>query len=151
MAESMGEGEVDTAPPLSEALFGGIGRTTLAFIAVVSETALFIALLGLLFIRKESLRLALGVAAPLLAVVAIASGVGWALRAGWLEEGEPAVVVDLSAPLREGPDQHAEVRHTAREGQRAWVLDRERSWSRVRVPEVGEGWISNDEVGLVRP
>ena len=151
MAERMGEGEVDTAPPLSEALFGGIGRSTLATITLLSEAAFFTALLLLLFVRKESARLALGVAAPLLAILMLVSGSGWGLRSGWLEDGAPAVVVEPSASLREGPDQHAQVRQTVREGQRAWVLETERSWSRVRVPEVGEGWIANDHVGAVRP
>ncbi len=151
LAEQMGEGEVDTAPPLSEALYGGIGRTSLAVVTVLAETLFCFALLGLLFVKRESLRLALGIAAPLLAIVALASGTGWALRAGVLEEGAPAVVVEATVPLREGPDAHAQVRHQAREGQRAWVLEQERSWSRVRVPDVGEGWVANDHVGLVRP
>ncbi len=151
MAEQTGEGEVDTAPPLSEALFGGIGRTTLAVITVLAETALFAALLGLLFVRRESVRLALGIAAPLLAILALVSGIGWALRSGWLEEGAPAVIVQRSAALREGPDQHAEIRESAREGQRAWILEEERSWSRVRVPDVGEGWIANTDLGRIRP
>lgn len=151
MAERHGEAEVDTAPPLSEALFGGIGRTTLALVTVVVSLAVFAALIGLLFVRRESFRLALGVATPLLAILCIVAGVGWALRAGWLEEGEPAVVVARSGVLREGPDRHAQERHTAHEGQRAWVLERERSWSRVHVPDVGEGWIANEEIGLVRP
>lgn len=151
LAEASGEGEVDTAPPLSEALLGGVGRTTLAVVTLVTETLLFAVLLGLLFARREAVRLGLGIAAPLLAVVALVAGVGWALRAGVLEDGEPAVVVERSTPLREGPDAHAEVRHHAREGQRAWVVDRERSWARVRVPDLGEGWVASEHVGLVRP
>ena len=151
MAEQLGEGEVDTAPPLSEALFGGIGRTTLAVMTVIAETLFFLCALGLLFVRRESLRLALGVAAPLLAIIALVSGAGWVLRSGWLEEGEPAVVVEPTATLREGPDEHAQSRGTAREGQRAWLLDRERRWARVRIPDVGEGWIAMDDIGVVRP
>ncbi len=151
LAEQTGEGEVDTAPPLSEALFGGVGRTSLAIVTVIAETLLFAALLALLFARRESVRLGLGIAAPLLAILALVCGTGWALRAGAFEEGAPAVIVEPTAPLREGPDAHAQVRHRAREGQRAWVLERERSWSRVRVPDVGEGWIANEGVGLVRP
>jgi len=151
MAERMGEGEVDTAPPLSEALFGGIGRTTLAVITVITELAFFVVLALLLFVRRESVRLGLGIAAPLLAIVAVVAGVGWALREGVLEEGEPGVLVTDGAELREGPDAHAEVRHTGQEGQRAWILEEERSWARVRVPDVGEGWVANDDLGRVRP
>lgn len=151
LAEQQGEGEVDTAPPLSEALFGGVGRTTLAVVTLVSETLLFLAFLALLFVKRESARLGLGIAAPLLAILTFVSGSGWALRAGVFEEGDPAVVVEPTAALREGPAAEAQIRHHAREGQRAWVLDREGEWSRVRVPDVGDGWIASDEVGLVRP
>lgn len=151
MAERMGEGEVDTAPPLSEALFGGIGRTTLGVVTVVTELVFFLVITLLLFVKRESVRLGLGIAAPLLAIVAVVAGVGWALREGVFEEGEPGVLVVDGAELREGPDAHAEVRHTGYEGQRAWILEEERSWARVRVPDVGEGWITNDELGRVRP
>lgn len=150
-AERQGEAEVDTAPPLSEALFGGIGRTTLAIVTLASNLLLFAALIGLLVVRRENVRLGLGVAAPLLAILALVAGIGWALRAGWLEEGDPAVVLNESAVLREGPDRHAQERHGAHEGQRAWVLERERSWSRVRIPDLGEGWVANDDIGLIRP
>jgi len=150
-AERQGEAEIDTAPPLSEALFGGIGRTTLAIVTLIANLSLFAALIGLLFVRRESARLGLGVAAPLVAILTFVAGMGWALRAGWLEEGEPAVVLNEAAVVREGPDRQAQERYAAREGQRAWVLARERSWSRVRIPDLGDGWIANDDVGLVRP
>jgi len=151
MAERLGEGEVDTAPPLSEALFGGIGRTTLAVVTVITELAFFVVITLLLFVKRESVRLGLGIAAPLLAILGLVAGIGWALREGVFEEGEPAVLVVDGAELREGPDAHADVRHSGNEGQRAWILEEERSWARVRVPDVGEGWVANDDLGRVRP
>lgn len=150
-AERMGEAEVDTAPPLSEALFGGIGRDALAVITIVAELGLFGALIALLFVRKESARLALGIAAPSFLVLGLVVGTGWALRSGALEEGDPGVVLVEPGALREGPDENAQERHRVHEGDRAWILARDRGWARVRVPEAGEGWISLDDIGSVRP
>lgn len=150
-AERQGEAEVDTAPPLSEALFGGIGRDALAIITLSANLGLFAVLIALLFVKRESARLGLGIGAPLLLVLVVVAGIGWALRSGVLEAGEPGVVLVEPGALREGPADGAQERHRAHEGDRAWVLERDRGWARVLVPEVGEGWIELDEVGLVRP
>lgn len=150
-AQSEGEAEVDAGPPLSEAFFGGLSRDLWAGATVAFDLAFFAVLTALLFVRREHLRLGLGVAAPLLAVALAVSGAGLATTSGWLQEGEPAVVLAARAALREGPDPRAEERHRAREGQRAWVLERDGEWMRVRVPSVGRGWVEADQVGLVRP
>ncbi|HJL14663.1 MAG TPA: tetratricopeptide repeat protein [Sandaracinaceae bacterium LLY-WYZ-13_1] len=150
-AQSEGEAEVDTGPPLSEAVFGGIPRGVLAGATLLFDLALFGVLIALLFARRESLRLGLGIAAPLLGLALIVSGVGLALSRGWLEEGEPAVVLAERASLREGPDPRAGERHQAREGQRAWILDADGGWRLVRIPSVGRGWVEAESIGRVRP
>lgn len=150
-ANSRGAAEVDTAPPLSEALFGGISREVLAGVAWVASTAFCLALLALLFVRRENVRLGLGISAPLTFVVAAVAAVGLILSSGWLDEGAPAVVLEEGLALREGPDPRAQERHRAVEGQRAWVLEEEPDWALVRVPGLGRGWVSADAVGRVRP
>lgn len=150
-AQSQGEAEVDSGPPLAEALFGSISRDVLAISTVFLDLVLFGILIGLLFVERESVRLALGIAAPLVGIVLLASGAGLALRSGWLEEGDPAIVLRERVALREGPDAEAAERHRALEGQRAWVTDRDGAWALVRVPSVGEGWVEAAHVGLVRP
>ena len=151
-ANAQGEAEVDEGPPLGEALFGGLSRDLLALLTLLSSLALFGALTALLFVRRESVRLGLGIAAPLMGLVLLVSGAGMVIRNGWLEEGEPAVVLAERVPLREGPEAEASERHQAREGQRAWILDDgEDGWLLVRVPSVGEGWAQADAIGAVRP
>ncbi len=149
-AAARGEAEVDAGPPVGEAIFGGVSPDVLTVLALVFDLALFLALAILLFARKESLRLGLGVGAVVAGLGFAVSGAGLAMTSGWLDDGEPAVVLHDRAELREGPDGHAALRHHALEGQRAWVLDRDRDWMRVRVPSVGEGWVEADAVGLVR-
>src|SRR5262249_10878036 len=61
-AESHGEAEVDAGPPIGEALFGSVSADTLAVVSLGLELAFFGILAGLLFARRESARLALGVA-----------------------------------------------------------------------------------------
>ena len=149
-ARQHGEAEVDTGPPLVEALFGGLSRETFAVGTLALETITFGALIGLLFVKRESVRLALGITAPLAGIGALVFGTGLMLAVGWLEDGPPAVVLTEGASVREGPTRGAQERHRALEGQRAWILETQRDWSRVRVNEVGEGWLHEDDLGPVR-
>ncbi|MFK7991788.1 MAG: hypothetical protein AB8I08_37570 [Sandaracinaceae bacterium] len=150
-ANARGAAEVDSAPPLAEALFGGVSREVFAGVSWIGSLVFFGALLGLLFVRRENVRLGLGIVAPLAFVLAASAGVGLVLSSGWIDEGAPGIVLEEGLSLREGPDPRAQERHRAVEGQRAWVLGTERSWMRVRVPGVGQGWVQHDAVGLVRP
>ena len=127
-------------------------RDLLALLTLLSSLGLFGALTALLFVRRESVRLGLGIAAPLVGIVLLVSGAGMVIRNGWLEEGDPGVVLQERVPLREGPEAEASERHVAREGQRAWILDDgEDGWVLVRVPSVGEGWAEASRIGPVRP
>jgi len=148
-AAARGEAVVDSAT-FGEAVFGGISPDVLAVLALVLDVLLFVALTALLLVRRESVRIGLGVAAVVASLGLAVSLAGVSVQAGWLDEGEPAVVLTERAPLREGPDPRASARHHAPEGHRAWVLEREPGWARVRVPGVGEGWIEQAHVGLVR-
>lgn len=149
-AAARGEAEVDSGPPMSEALVGGLSTDLLVALALLFDLVLFGALAGLLFARRESLRLGLGIAAVAAGAGLVASGSGVLLKSGWLEDGSPAVVLEDGTALREGPDHRATERHHVEEGRRAWVLDEDRGWLRVRVPTVGEGWAPADSIGLVR-
>ena len=132
-ADVQGVAEVDTAPPLAEALFGGISREAFAAMAMLSHIVLFGGLIGLLFVQKESRRLALGITAPLALALFAVSGTGLAVSSGWFEEGDPAVVLPQRVMLREGPDPRASERHRAVEGQRAWSLDEDSSLYLLRI------------------
>lgn len=149
-AAARGEAEVDAGPPFGEALFGSVSPDVLTVLALVLTLLAFGAGTALLFARRESVRLGLGVVAVVGAALLTVTGLGLAVRSGWLDEGEPAVVLRERAPLREGPDTRAAERGHAPEGQRATIVDRERDWRRVHVPSVGEGWMAAEDVAPVR-
>jgi tetratricopeptide (TPR) repeat protein len=149
-AHARGEAEVEAGPPVGEAIFGGVSADTIALLAVFFELAFFGILAALLFVRRESTRLALGIGAVVTGGALLVAGLGLTVKSGILDDGEPAIVLREGASMREGPDGHAGERHRALEGQRAWVLDRDRGWTRVRVPALGEGWMQSGDVGLIR-
>jgi len=149
-AASMGEAEVDSGPPLSEALFGSISRDALAIATWILSLAFCGALLGLLFVRNERRRLALGIAAPLTGIALAVSGLGWSLRAGWLDDGDPAVVLVARASLRDAPSEEASELGRALEGDRLWVLEEDQGWALVRSRDA-EGWTPAGDLGRVRP
>ncbi len=149
-AARMGEAEIDTGPPLAEALFGGVSRDALAIATWLLLLGLCGAILGLLFVRHEGRRLALGIATPLLAIGLGVSALGWSLRAGALDDGEPAVVLVERASLRDAPSEEAAELGRQLEGERAWILEESDGWALVRT-RAAEGWLPADEVGRVRP
>ena len=132
-AQKEGEATVETRPPLVEALVQGLGEDTLA-LSVLLMTYLFF---GLLLwrgrARGESLRLGLGIAAPLSALLLALSAGGLAVKADLLQEGQRAIVVQDRAVLREGPDPRAQSRGEAREGAGARILEKDGDFARVRL------------------
>jgi len=103
-----------------------------------------------MFRRREGTRLALGVATPLLALALSVSVLGWGLRAGWFEDGEPAVVLTRRATLRDAPSPRGAELDRALEGELAWILEDEGDWLLVRSDEA-QGWVEASELGRVRP
>lgn len=150
-AERTGEAEVTTGPDLGDALFGAFSVDFLGVLALLFSVAFGILSGTLLFVRRETTRLSLAIAAPLLAAAFVATGTGALLRSGTFEDGPRAVVLRERAELREGPDARAAVLGRGLEGQRAFVLAEEPGFLRVRVADVGEGWMADDDIGLVRP
>jgi tetratricopeptide (TPR) repeat protein len=149
-AAARGEAEVDAGPPFGEALFGSVSPDLLTVLALFFNLVFFGSIVVLLFARRESVRLGLGIAAVVSGVLLALTGTGLAVRSGWLDDGEPAVVLRERAVLREGPDGRAGERGHAPEGERAYILDREREWARVRVGSLGEGWMAAEDVAAVR-
>lgn len=148
-AAARGEAEIDSGS-FGRAVFGGMSVDSLAWAAIVLNALLFLSLGLLWFVRRESARIGLGVFAVVASLGFLVSVSGLAVQSGFFDEGEPAVVLSERVPLREGPDPQAKPRHHAPEGHRAWVLDREREWVRVRVSGVGEGWMERSQLGLIQ-
>jgi tetratricopeptide (TPR) repeat protein len=145
-AEKEGEATVQTRPPLSKALVRPFSENQLAWMVAVFDLAFFGVLVALRIVRRESRRIALGVAAPLLGLLLLAAGAGLAVKSEVLENGRAAIVLLERAELREGPDPRAQVRATAREGQPARILAREGAYLRVRLGGGAEGWMKQKAV-----
>jgi tetratricopeptide (TPR) repeat protein len=144
-ADREGEATVESGPPLGEAVFAGISESTLAIAVLLLELFFFAALAAFPLVRREHVRLALGVVAPLLGIFLAIAGIGLAIRSGMLDEGDPAVVVRDRAVLREGPRCDAQERARGREGERASIVRRDGEWVEVRIG-ARRGWAHAEDV-----
>lgn len=144
-AEREGEAIVDSGPPTLDALFGWASEDLLAGSLLAFEAILLIALLGLVVVRGERARIALGIVAPVAGLLLAGAIVGLISRTGALDPGPAAIVIREGAPLREGPSADARERHGALEGERVYVTGQDGEFLRV---EAGGrvGWIASADV-----
>jgi tetratricopeptide (TPR) repeat protein len=149
-AERDGEATVRTRPPLAETLVQPFSETQLAWASLVACLGLFGVLIVRRLTRGETLRIGLGLAAPLLGLLLILSGLGLAVRADWLADGAAGVVLVEDAALREGPDPHAAERGQAPEGARARLFEREAGFVRVQLGDELGGWLPADQVAAIQ-
>lgn len=150
-AERDGEATVQALPPLSHSLVRPISSDVLAWTALIASALLFSALLIRTRMAAEAWRLGLAIAAPLLALIAIASGLGLLVKLEAFDDGEQVIVLHESAEVREGPDASAQVRGVAHEGDSARALRRDASFVELRLASGKRGWVADHDVGLVRP
>jgi hypothetical protein len=150
-AEREGEATMQARPPLIEALVRPFSANALAGLVLLLDVLVF----GLLLLRKSSrrepLRFGLAIAAPLLALLLLVAGAGLLVKNDTWREGAAAVVLREGAELREGPDGAAQVRQAAHEGDSARVSRRESGFVHVQLAGGARGWISDKDVGVVRP
>ncbi len=141
-ADAEGEATVQTNPGFWESNVRGLSADALATALLAFDCLLFALLVAYPFARRESLRLAIAIAAPmaaLLAFVILFAGVG--VKARWFEDGPPGVVLQDNVMLREGPHAEANPRGTLREGERATLLETRPLFLRVRTTDGRSGWI----------
>lgn len=146
-AEREGEALVDTGPPALDALFGWASEDLLAILFLIFEALLTLSLAGLLITTHERYRIALGIIAPLAALLLASTAIGLLARTGGFDPGPAAIVVREGAPMREGPASDARERHQALEGERVFITAEDGEFLRV---ETGSriGWV--DQSDLVR-
>lgn len=151
-ADREGEAELQTRPPLAEALVRPFSADGLALGMLVTCAAFFGCLAALTASRlRKGAQLALAVAAPLCGLVLLLLGAGLAVKLDVLRDGEPAIVLREGAPLREGPDDKALVRNEALEGQAARVLRAEGEHAEVVLDSGARGWMNAKDLGRLRP
>jgi tetratricopeptide (TPR) repeat protein len=144
-AEREGEALVDTGPPALDALFGWASEDLLAMLFLILEALLTLSLAGLLVTTHERYRIALGIIAPLTALLLATTAVGLLARTGGFDPGPAAIVVREGASMREGPALDARERHQAFEGERVFITAEDGGFVRV---ETGSriGWVDSSDL-----
>ncbi|MEM1418901.1 MAG: SH3 domain-containing protein, partial [Myxococcota bacterium] len=147
-AESEGSATVQEGAPLVETLAGGFSEAALAW-SVIALLVLFLGASTLRTRTRGTPRLAASLAMAILLPLGLIAGTGVAARRGAFREGPRAIVLLDRVPLREGPDERAQVRSEAREGEDAQVVGRDERWRRIKLPGGREGWAPAEAIGLV--
>lgn len=145
-AQRDGEATVQTRPPWIEAMLASISLNAIAWIVLVLIALLFAVVLVLRWAHRDVTKLSLAVTAWLLALALALGASALVIKAEWLRDGRPAIVLREAAPLREGPDPRAKTRSAAFEGEPARILQRDRDFVRVRLARGAEGWMNRRDV-----
>ncbi|MBN1656210.1 MAG: tetratricopeptide repeat protein [Deltaproteobacteria bacterium] len=148
-AEKQGEAVVQTRPPLSEALVRPFSENLLAGLLLLFDFAFFALLIALRLSERESLRIGLGIAAPLIGFLLILTVGGLLVKSEALKEGRAAIVINDEAAIREGPDPRAQARGKAQQGQSARIIKGEADYVRVRLSDGSEGWMKRSDVEAI--
>ncbi len=148
-ADAHGEAVVQTRPPFYEAVVRPFSENALAWTVLLLDLAFFGVLVARRLTRGETVRLALGIAIPLVGVLLVLGGLGLAVKAGAFREGDPGVVLVQDATVREGPDPRAQPRGRADEGEPARILDAHGDFYRVELPGGRAGWMEQAQVGRI--
>ena len=102
------------------------------------------------FARGETLRLGLGIAAPVAAALLLAAGVLlWAKIRLEPTAGEAVVLPPTGAALHEGPTSGSPETFRLPEGDMVRVLSRAGEWSEVQDEGGRRGWVAPDAVGEI--
>lgn len=144
-ADREGEALVESGAPTLGSLFGWASEDLLAALVLAFEAILLLALLGLFFTKGERARIALGITAPVAALLLAGTAVGLVARTGALDPGPPAIVIREGAPMREGPSADASERHEALEGERVYVTGEDGGFVRVQAGS-RMGWIAESDL-----
>lgn len=150
-ADREGEAELQTRPPLAEALVRPISADGLAIALLLCCVAFFGCLAAWSTVQRSGQKLALGVAAPLCLLALLLLGAGLLVKLDLLREGEPVIVLVEGAPVREGPDDKALIRKKALEGQAGRVLRIEGEHAETVLDTGSRGWMSAKDLGHLRP
>lgn len=146
-ADEEGEAELARDVHFAESTVKAFGEPGLTATVVVSVALFFIILLVRRVAEGETPRLALGIAAPVVALIALASAGGLAAKRGMFSDGRPGIILEDRVTLRAAPDpQSPATERVARAGERVRVLDTYEDF--VRVSVAGQtGWAPAADVG----
>ena len=145
-AEHEGEATVELRPPLVRAIAGQLRTDTWAMWFAFFDATLFAALVALFFIRREGIRVALGIVASISLIFGLASGVGLVEDAELFANGAASGIVLRATELREAPDLRARTIGRGAEGERVTVLETHGNFRHIRVVNGKEAWVAMRDV-----
>ncbi len=148
-AEAEGEATIQRSSSISDAIYGSVSEDALAFALLVANLSFFLGLIWVSVGRRRNRWLY-----PLLVssgVILLFCALGLGAKAGLFRDGPRAVVLDDRATLREGPDPRAQVRGSARGGDRGEIVARDHDFVKLRVVSGLEGWTASSGVGVIDP
>jgi tetratricopeptide (TPR) repeat protein len=148
-ADASGEALVEARGSVMESLVAPFAEDTLAWSLLALDALFFALVLARMRARGETVRLALGIAAPLAGLALGLAVLGLAVKTGSFSDGAAAIVVDDDVAVVEGPDPRAGTRGRAHEGERARIVDRDGDWAHVHLGGGREGWVDGDAVGEI--
>jgi tetratricopeptide (TPR) repeat protein len=146
-AASEGEAVSVEEGSLLAALGSTLPEPVLAYLVLALNLLTFGALAGLVWTRRETLRIALGVTAPIAFMLFVLAGLGLLGRTDAFGRGTPAIVVDDHSVMREGPDPHAGEAGELREGDRVRILNHHETYYEIMCLDGSRGWVDEDAVG----
>lgn len=150
-AKLRGEAIVAERPALSTALFAGVHSDALAWLLLIASWLGAGAGMVLLWSRREAVRLGFGIALTVAVLTAAVAGFGLAAKAEFGAEGRRAVVIAEDAPLRNAPDEAAQLLGELPEGTYVRRLSGSAAYGfvRVRLGQGQEGFVRSDHVGEI--
>lgn len=148
-AQAEGEATVQTRPAMFESFVRSFTEDTLAIATLSLDVAFFVVLMGFFFATRESVRLSLGIAAPLLGLLGVVAMFALAQKMGMFRDGRPAIILRENAEVREGPDPRAQERAHGLEGERVEVLSHQGNYVHVMLGGRREGFMLSEDVGEI--
>lgn len=144
--EREGEATIGARRGATETIARSMSEPGLAASLLVFDVLLFGALIGLLRVRKESVRIALGVTAVVSLLLVLTDGTLLLARRGAFRDGAPAIVLVSSAELRDAPDPRSPAAGRLEEGERVEVRGSAGEFFHVEAAGLGRGWVRRDHV-----
>jgi tetratricopeptide (TPR) repeat protein len=146
-ARARGEAIVVDRPPLSEAVFTYFSADQLALTLLITIWLAAGLLVALPLVRAEAVRLGIGIASTLLAVLALVSALGVGAKAEWGKPGRPALILREGTPVREGSTDKAPLVGELAEGEAVRLLAREGRFARILTGQDREAYVLGSDVG----
>ncbi len=145
-AELHGEALIQRRPTFLQSLVRSVREPVLSWTLVAVSALFFLVLAVAPRAHRESLRVAAGLAVPVLGVLFALSLGAVLLAADVFNDGTRATVLDADAPMLDAPDPRARTMRHLAEGDSVRVLGHHGDYDEVRAGQL-RGWVPRVSVG----